>query len=201
MKLWYSSRYLVDWFNEAEHPEVTRFIEIVETTKKLATLAHAKKRDRDDPQHQRQVGKLEHRVNQLLATGRPAKLRLYGLDVWRSGRHGLQPPGEGSITFRWMPPGITKRPEWDVWNALEAVRKLSESGDIGRVRRCTQCQRWFFAHSNITKYCSDACKQKHKASTPEFQKHRREYMRNYYAKYQSPKRFGIKAQRKSKGEH
>lgn len=59
------------------------------------------------------------------------------------------------------------------------LARLSELGLLGRVRSCGWCTSWFFAKFRHQNYCKQACQQKAYAVSPEWRKHRREYMRDY----------------------
>jgi hypothetical protein len=64
--------------------------------------------------------------------------------------------------------------------ALELILKLTQVGDLTRLRRCTQCRNWLFARFRHQTFCSTKCQQKNFTQTEEWKKHRRRYMRNYY---------------------
>ncbi len=70
--------------------------------------------------------------------------------------------------------------------AAHAVRRLTNNGSIDRIRLC-RCGRYFFARFLHQRYCQHACKQKHHQGSKKYKANRREYMRWYYAMYQSPK--------------
>lgn len=62
--------------------------------------------------------------------------------------------------------------------AMYMVR-LSELGLLGRVRPCGWCTSWFFAKYDHQKFCKAKCQQQAYAVSPQWKKHRREYMREY----------------------
>lgn len=64
--------------------------------------------------------------------------------------------------------------------ALELILKLTEAGDLIRLRRCLQCKEWFLARFRHQKFCSVKCQQKSFTNTEAWKKHRRVYMRKYY---------------------
>lgn len=64
--------------------------------------------------------------------------------------------------------------------ALEMILKLTEAGDLTRLRRCTQCEKWLIARFQHQRFCSIKCQQKNFTATAEWKEHRRVYMRKYY---------------------
>lgn len=67
--------------------------------------------------------------------------------------------------------------------ALELILKLTQAGDLSRLRRCAQCQEWLFARFEHQKFCSTKCQQKHYTQSETWKAHRRRYMRGYYKKH------------------
>jgi hypothetical protein len=66
--------------------------------------------------------------------------------------------------------------------ALELILKLTQIGDLTRLRRCGQCQKWLFARFRHQTFCSTACQQKNYTQSDTWKAHRRAYMRRYYQK-------------------
>jgi len=64
--------------------------------------------------------------------------------------------------------------------ALVLILKLTQSGDLTRIRRCSQCQKWLFARSRHQTFCSTKCQQKSYTQSDAWKAHRRAYMRRYY---------------------
>jgi hypothetical protein len=64
--------------------------------------------------------------------------------------------------------------------ALELILKLTQIGDLTRLRRCHQCEKWLFARFRHQLFCSTKCQQKSYTQTNEWREHRRSYMRNRY---------------------
>jgi hypothetical protein len=64
--------------------------------------------------------------------------------------------------------------------ALELILKLTQVGDLTRLRRCTECQKWLFARFRHQTFCSTKCQQKNYTQTDTWKAHRRAYMRRYY---------------------
>jgi len=66
--------------------------------------------------------------------------------------------------------------------ALELILKLTQVGDLTRLRRCTLCQKWLFARFRHQTFCSTKCQQKSYTQSDTWKAHRRAYMRRYYQK-------------------
>jgi hypothetical protein len=64
--------------------------------------------------------------------------------------------------------------------ALEMILKLTQLGDLTRLRRCAHCQKWLFAKFRHQDFCSTQCQQKNYTQTDEWKEHRRRYMRDRY---------------------
>jgi hypothetical protein len=92
--------------------------------------------------------------------------------------------GKGpSIWAAWWK-GDSSKPErhlkMDASEALETILRLTQIGDLTRLRRCAQCQKWLFARFTHQTFCSTKCQQKNYTQQPKWKKHRRDYMRNRY---------------------
>jgi hypothetical protein len=55
-------------------------------------------------------------------------------------------------------------------------------GELTRLRRCSQCQKWLFARFRHQTFCSTKCQQKNYTQSDAWKAHRRAYMRRYYQK-------------------
>jgi hypothetical protein len=66
--------------------------------------------------------------------------------------------------------------------ALEVILKLTQVGDLTRLRRCTRCHKWLFARFRHQTFCSTECQQKSYTKSERFKAHRRRYMRERYKK-------------------
>jgi hypothetical protein len=66
--------------------------------------------------------------------------------------------------------------------ALELILKLTQVGDLNRLRRCLQCHNWLFARFRHQTFCSTKCQQKNYTQSDAWKAHRRSYMRRYYHK-------------------
>jgi len=70
----------------------------------------------------------------------------------------------------------------DASEVLELILKLTQVGDLSRLRRCMQCRRWLFASFRHQTFCSRKCQQKNYTQSDAWKAHRRAYMRRYYQK-------------------
>jgi hypothetical protein len=66
--------------------------------------------------------------------------------------------------------------------ALELILKLTQTGDLTRLRQCNQCQKWLFARFRHQTFCSTQCQQRNYTQSDTWKAHRRAYMRRYYQK-------------------
>lgn len=64
-------------------------------------------------------------------------------------------------------------------DAFQRIVELSERGLVDRVRRCQQCQKWFFARVERKHHCSRKCLLKSFSQSKEFKARRAAYMDNY----------------------
>lgn len=64
--------------------------------------------------------------------------------------------------------------------AMELILKLTDIGELSRLRRCSHCKQWLYARFRHQNFCSMKCQQKHYTQTDEWRARRRTYMRNYY---------------------
>ncbi len=62
---------------------------------------------------------------------------------------------------------------------LDVILSFAKAGWLGRLRRCKNCEAWFFAKFRHQEFCSPGCQQKHYRGSDEWKQHRREYMRQY----------------------
>ena len=58
--------------------------------------------------------------------------------------------------------------------------KAVDKGEISRFRRCSECQKWFYAIRGHQHFCGDVCRRKHEAQSPAFKEKRARYMRETY---------------------
>jgi hypothetical protein len=84
---------------------------------------------------------------------------------------------KGDLGSRWEK-HLRMRPS----EALELILKLTQVGDLTRLRRCSHCQKWLFARFRHQTFCSTKCQQKNYTQSDAWKAHRRVYMRRYYQK-------------------
>jgi hypothetical protein len=58
------------------------------------------------------------------------------------------------------------------------IVRLGERGLLGRVRKCTRCERWFYAKFNHQRFCGKKCQLQHYQTSEEWKRRRRERYRN-----------------------
>jgi len=86
-------------------------------------------------------------------------------------------PGRFTITDRavkgrWTP--------WERW-AVETLLKLAKQpGELFRLRRCLECQQWFYAIRRHKQFCGTPCYRHHVAQDSAFKEKRATYMREVY---------------------
>jgi hypothetical protein len=60
------------------------------------------------------------------------------------------------------------------------VLQLIEQRAILKIRKCEECESWFFAQISHRKFCKTSCQLKHFAGSEKFKEKRRKYMRKWY---------------------
>jgi hypothetical protein len=67
-------------------------------------------------------------------------------------------------------------------DAIAMVSEMASLGILSYLRQCEfrACGKWFIASRIDRRFCSAPCKRRHQASSSEFKKQRREYMRERY---------------------
>ncbi len=102
-----------------------------------------------------------------------------------SGGHG---PSEWAV---WWKGDLGARPEKHLGmgasEALEMILKLTQVGDLTRLRRCGNCKHWLYARFRHQTFCSLKCQQKYYTRSDAWKAHRRNYMRRYYKRNLSKK--------------
>jgi hypothetical protein len=63
--------------------------------------------------------------------------------------------------------------------ALVAVN-LAQTGRLGSLKQCKQCQRWLFARFSHQLFCSEGCKDIFHHTDPDEKKRRRDWAKKYY---------------------
>ena len=56
--------------------------------------------------------------------------------------------------------------------------RLGERGLLGRVRKCTRCEKWFYAKFNHQRFCGKKCQLQHYQTSEEWKRRRRERYQN-----------------------
>jgi len=72
---------------------------------------------------------------------------------------------------------------WAPWErgAIGALLNLAKKpGGLSLLRRCSECQQWFYANRPHQQFCGESCRRRHIAQDPEFKKKRATYMRETY---------------------
>lgn len=71
---------------------------------------------------------------------------------------------------------------YEHWEPLlvSHLLKAVDKGEISRFRRCSECQKWFYAIRGHQHFCGDVCRRKHEAQSPAFKEKRARYMREMY---------------------
>ncbi len=95
---------------------------------------------------------------------------------------------ETGLSLSWQFP----EPEnWEA-NSVWWIRQLVEAHAIHRLRRCLQCQTWFYAATEHQRFCVEKCRKKHASGSPVFKEKRRRYMAEVYR----PRERGEEARRR-----
>ena len=73
-------------------------------------------------------------------------------------------------------------PDQQSWEdtAVWWIRRLVENHTLHRLRRCSQCQTWFYAATEHQRFCCEKCRKKHASESPIFKEKRRRYMAEVY---------------------
>jgi len=58
------------------------------------------------------------------------------------------------------------------------IVRLGERGLLARLRRCTRCDRWFYAKFNHQRFCGKKCQLQHYQTSEEWKRRRRERYQN-----------------------
>ena len=70
---------------------------------------------------------------------------------------------------------------------VDLIVRLAQAGYVLRVRRCKECEKWFFARFNHQLFCSQKCRQKDFRQSEKGKQRRADYMRNYMRNYRYSK--------------
>lgn len=91
-------------------------------------------------------------------------------------------PSIWAVLWKAEDSGYEERLRLTAPDALEVILKLTQLGDLRRLRRCSQCHAWLFARFRHQAFCSTKCQQKNYTQGDAFKVRRRAYMRGYYEK-------------------
>jgi len=80
------------------------------------------------------------------------------------------------LSLSWRFPAQGSWEDTAVW----WIRWLVENHSIHRLRRCSQCQTWFYAGTEHQRFCNEKCRKKHASESPIFKEKRRRYMAEVY---------------------
>jgi hypothetical protein len=58
--------------------------------------------------------------------------------------------------------------------------RINYPGELSRIRRCSDCQNWFYAATSHQRFCGEACRRRYTARSPQFKEKRRRYMKQVY---------------------
>jgi len=79
---------------------------------------------------------------------------------------------ETGLSLAWLFPDPENWEDISVW----WIRRLVETHAIHRLRRCLQCQTWFYAATEHQRFCAEKCRKKYASESPVFKEKRRRYM-------------------------
>ena len=75
-------------------------------------------------------------------------------------------------TGKWAP--------WERWAVSALLNLARKPGGSSLLRRCSECQQWFYARRPHQQFCGESCRRRHTAQNPEFKEKRARYMREVY---------------------
>jgi hypothetical protein len=70
--------------------------------------------------------------------------------------------------------------EADAAEAFNVSWLLASRDHVERIRRCEDCEKWFYAVTEHQKFCADRCRKHYAAQSEEFKAKRASYMRERY---------------------
>lgn len=159
----WASQNLIEWLNRDQSRAVQRVLAIIDLAQQAQRIAEEARRASGDDEYfscKRRLVPLLSELNAVLRQYRcVAKLLFYDASLHRHYQFGATRKGRGEVV---------------------AVAFLIENLTlVHRLRRCLQCQNWFFAVTEHQKYCGDDCRKRHAAHGEDFLEKRRIYMRRY----------------------
>jgi hypothetical protein len=166
---------------DAEKSQVVEILEILrllnQTVQQMHFEQHSGVAFADVSRHPN-VAAMRKRLNTALEKflthprmGIPTKQQdgVVSLDVgWNSTR---------PVPYQLGPNGIVM----DKSYALELLLQLANNGTLPNLKRCisVRCSKWFYSTNGQKLTCDVRCRRQHQASSPDFKKQRREYMKKY----------------------
>ena len=167
----FEAEQLILWLQTSEYPRRKKWMTEKDRTSEFKRVhqllldlqrAEALRQEQPTPSRKQQIERIPllQKINQYL------------------GRYAYRLRIDDSLETRWaeaIPPAVLPSEE----RAVMYMVRLSELGLLERVRPCKWCTSWFFAKFRHQNYCKQQCQQKAYAVSPEWRKHRREYMRKY----------------------
>jgi hypothetical protein len=183
--------YLIEFLNQTKTPQGKRIVMIVEKMLELEAMTSpikpeepmfgaAVEWERTDPQKYQLHWEIEKR--RVLLERELSRYRFTPRAEVVMGGGGKGP----SMWIAWWKGDASLKKEgvlkMTASEALVLILKLTQVGDLTRLRRCTHCQKWLFARSRHQTFCSTKCQQKSYTQSDAWKAHRRAYMRRYYRK-------------------
>jgi hypothetical protein len=157
---------LIDWLNHARSGGMQRVLEILDLAQEAHRIAEESRHALTQEEHKSSIVRLNPILSKLNAVlfhyNCKARIVCYASSLYRQ-----------YLFFS----GRSRTP--DVIAIAFLIENLSL---VHRIRRCVECQRWFFAITEHQKYCGDNCRKRHAARGEEFLEKRRIYMRDYRQK-------------------
>jgi hypothetical protein len=156
---------LIDWLNQAKSASVRRVLDIIVSAQQAQRIAEDARRVATDEQYfscKVRAGSVLSKLNAALSRYNcMVKVLFYDASLRRH------------YFF------FTGRDSKDRREVVAVAFLIENLALVHRVRRCVECQRWFFAVTEHQKYCGDNCRKRHAAQGADFRAQRRLYMRDY----------------------
>ena len=71
---------------------------------------------------------------------------------------------------------------WERWAVGRLLNLARKPGELSRLRRCSECDQWFYAVRGHQQFCGVSCRRRHTAQDPAFKEKRAAYMRKIRGK-------------------
>ena len=94
--------------------------------------------------------------------------------------------GKNKFSLAFVPAAQFRNPA-DVFesSAVRGLMKLAELHALDSLKRCSQCETWFFARFSHQQFCRTECRIKHNASSDQWKEYKRKKAREYYRLHKS----------------